>query len=545
MDAVDAAGNRSTRATVTGATSACADTQAPTAPTNVQPSSRTATSIGLGWSASSDNVGVASYGLYKAGVLVSTSTTTSGVFSGLACNTNHTLAVDAVDAAGNRSAKTTLMVATTACPDTTAPSAPTGLSVSGATQTGLTLGWSAATDNVAVTGYDLYRQGTKVGSATGTSYVFGNLSCGTSYSLGVVAFDAAGNRSSQATATSSTSACSAPSPQPPSGPAYPSSFFTGPAGQNNILPPKQGAFVGIWDTGGNGTDKIRARESQVGRKFDIGTASYGTSTTANFDGKLTAIRDEGRIPLASMHSNHTIAEINSGVEDAWHRASARAVKALGVPTFVRLFHEFNGEWMRYYTPGDAPADGQAFITAWRRVVSIWKAEGATNAVFVWHAANSNGANAQVRYPGDAWVDWVANSSYTYAPQQWCGFYQDYADVWQLLGWAREYKVSDPARYNDPRYKPFVDSFGKPFMIGEMGHYEDSRKEQWFRNVKANLTGSFDAKQNGSFPNVLALVYSDYGTEADPNGEAWTIDRPASALNGFRDMVNDPFFKTRG
>jgi hypothetical protein len=86
---------------------------------------------------------------------------------------------------------------------------------------------------------------------------------------------------------------------------------------------------------------------------------------------------------------------------------------------------------------------------------------------------------------------------------------------------------------------------KPFMIGEMGHFEDSRKAQWFRNVKANLLGTFDGKENGPFNRVLALLYSDYGTEADPNGENWTIDKPADGLNGFREMVNDPYFNTRG
>ena len=67
VDASDAAGNRSTRARVTTSTSACADTQAPTTPTNVAASSRTATSIALSWSPSTDNVGVTGYGLYRGG----------------------------------------------------------------------------------------------------------------------------------------------------------------------------------------------------------------------------------------------------------------------------------------------------------------------------------------------------------------------------------------------------------------------------------------------------------------------------------------------
>src|SRR5262249_18942754 len=52
VEAYDAAGNRSGKASATGATAACVDTQAPTAPPNVVSSARTATSIALSWSRS-------------------------------------------------------------------------------------------------------------------------------------------------------------------------------------------------------------------------------------------------------------------------------------------------------------------------------------------------------------------------------------------------------------------------------------------------------------------------------------------------------------
>ena len=215
VDAFDAAGNRSSRAAVTVSTAVCADTQPPTAPTTVTTTVRTATSIALSWSASSDNVGVAGYGLYQAGTAAGTSAGTTGIFSGLSCNTNYTLAVDAYDAAGNRSQKTTVMVATTACPDTTPPSVPTGLAASNVTQTSLTFAWSAASDNVGVTGYDVYRNNTKMATVTATSSNQAALTCGTSYTLAVEAFDAAGNRSPRAQLNATTAACPPPPPPPP------------------------------------------------------------------------------------------------------------------------------------------------------------------------------------------------------------------------------------------------------------------------------------------------------------------------------------------
>jgi chitodextrinase len=221
VDATDAAGNRSSRASLVGSTAACADTQAPSTPANVVASSRTATSIALTWSASTDNVGVTAYGLYRGGSAAGSTTTTTGIFSGLSCNTSYTLAVDAADAAGNRSSQAIVMVSTTSCPDTSPPSTPTGLAASSVTQSSMNLSWNAASDNVGVTGYDVSRNGTKVATVSGTTSSQTGLACGTSYSFDVVALDAAGNRSQQAQLTVSTSACaSAPPPAPSSSPAY-------------------------------------------------------------------------------------------------------------------------------------------------------------------------------------------------------------------------------------------------------------------------------------------------------------------------------------
>ncbi len=85
--------------------------------------------------------------------------------------------------------------------DTTPPTAPTGLAASGTTADGTNLSWTASTDNVGVTGYDIYRrQGTnggftQVGWAVGTSFAATGLSPATRYHFHVVARDAAGNSS--------------------------------------------------------------------------------------------------------------------------------------------------------------------------------------------------------------------------------------------------------------------------------------------------------------------------------------------------------------
>ncbi len=91
------------------------DTHAPTMPGKLAVSATTSTTVTLTWSASTDDKGVASYGVYRSGSRVATPTATTQTLVGLTCATTYPLAVSAADAAGNRSAKTSLNATTAAC----------------------------------------------------------------------------------------------------------------------------------------------------------------------------------------------------------------------------------------------------------------------------------------------------------------------------------------------------------------------------------------------------------------------------------------------
>ena len=187
------------------------DTQAPSTPSTLSSSAILQTSFTLSWTASTDNVGVASYEVFKAGTSIGTTTSTSISVSGLTCNTAYAMTVKAIDAAGNVSTvSTALDVTTSACVvDTQAPSTPTTLTSSSISQTSFTLSWTAATDNVGVTGYDVYKDGVLNTSVTGTTANISGLTCATSYAMTVKAKDAAGNVSTVSSASNvSTSTCS-------------------------------------------------------------------------------------------------------------------------------------------------------------------------------------------------------------------------------------------------------------------------------------------------------------------------------------------------
>ncbi|MBN0048673.1 carbohydrate binding domain-containing protein [Streptomyces actuosus] len=88
--------------------------------------------------------------------------------------------------------------------DTQAPTAPTGLTSTGKTSSSVSLAWHAATDNVGVTGYDVYRGSSKVLSVSGTAGTVGGLASSTSYTFTVRARDAAGNTSAASNAVTVT-----------------------------------------------------------------------------------------------------------------------------------------------------------------------------------------------------------------------------------------------------------------------------------------------------------------------------------------------------
>lgn len=266
-----------------------ADTVAPTVPTALSSTAHTDTTVSLAWTASTDNVGVAGYQIWKDGIQTGTSTTPSYTATGLTALTAYSFTVKAYDAAGNVSEASVPVSVTTAepspgntvtiyykqgyttpyihyklngvwtalpgvaipaaeitgynkisinigtaiqlevafnngsgtwdsrgglnyifpagtstfsagtitsgAPDSQAPTAPTALQSTGKTSSTVTLSWTASTDNVAVTAYDIYQGSTKLGSTTGTVYTYTatGLSSNTSYTFTVKARDGAGN----------------------------------------------------------------------------------------------------------------------------------------------------------------------------------------------------------------------------------------------------------------------------------------------------------------------------------------------------------------
>ncbi len=190
------------------------DTQAPTPPSGLAIANLTCRSATLSWRASTDNVGVTAYDIYHDGQFMqSVGGGTLSTTIVLKPSVTWGLYVNARDAAGNVSqGSTTLRVTVPPCvTDTKAPTTPAGLSGS-ASGTTATLNWQPSKDNVGVAGYIVYRNGNKVASTPGTTYVDSGLAANTTYHYKVAARDAQGNtsaRSQKASVTTGTSCTNA------------------------------------------------------------------------------------------------------------------------------------------------------------------------------------------------------------------------------------------------------------------------------------------------------------------------------------------------
>ena len=372
------------------------DAVAPTAPGSLTVIGRTQTSVSLSWAASTDNVGVAGYGLYRNGVLVGTSPTTGGTVSGLACGTTYTLGVDAYDQAGNRSAQSATTAATTAC-DTAPPTVQLTAPSAGSTVSGNVTVNASAQDDVAVAGVQFRLDGQDLGAEdTSAPYSFAwNTAAAPNgaHTLAAVARDASGNRTTSASVTVTVQ--NQPAPQfvvdrPITGLDQPTQMILTPDGRMLIL--ERTGTVLVVQPGANQADatpflqlssvSTSDERGALGIVLDPGFASngffyvmYTHSSLLNRVSRFTAVGNaaaasterviwQNDVPAAIYHQGGGLAFGADGylyvsVGDNLDRDSAQSLDS------------FNGKILRLRSDGTVPTDNPFFDGTGSNKDAIW------------------------------------------------------------------------------------------------------------------------------------------------------------------------------
>ncbi len=346
------------------------DTQPPTTPGTPTCGGIGTTGLTLSWGASTDNVGVVAYDIYNDGnkLAEAPGSQTSTSLTGLTPNTQYRLSVFGRDAAGNVSIGSQTVACTTlASTDTQPPTAPAGLTRSNVTATSADLAWTASTDDVGVTSYEV-RSGTSVyktvtGNPPATSTTVTGLACDTPYSLTVVALDAAGNASTASNAVSFTTlACGAADGGVPSAVTTVSSGWTIPWGLH-WMPDGQTALATERD------DKVTSGQFKVfkvtlaGARTQVGTVP-NVQTTGGEGGLLGVAVDPNWASNHYVYFFHTASEGNRIVRMTYNGTSLSGYTILVQGIKKNKYHNggrlaFGPDGYLYASTGDAQTSSLA------------------------------------------------------------------------------------------------------------------------------------------------------------------------------------------
>lgn len=392
---------------------------------------------------------------------------------------------------------------------TSAPATPTGLSASNPTTSGLTLSWSASSGSDPATGYDVYLNGTKVAATPQTSYAAGGLSCGTSYTFSVDAYDAAGNTSPTVSTTASTSACAS------SNQIYWGAYMDGNDTYDYL-------YGGSWGDAPWDTNTWHKFESNAGKKVSIvhwGLTPPWKSTFSSYQSTFNLVQNAGDLNAVDMSTGSVpLAAIAAGQYDASITTWFQQAAAWGHPFFLILDVEMNGTW-EPYSPGNNGNTAADFVAAWRHMHDLAVAAGATNVTWVW-APNVDPTGKftpySQLYPGDTYVDWTGLDGYNKTGTQSFGW---------LYG---------------PSYKALLQMApDKPIMVTQVGSVEGGiGKAAW-------ITDALETQLPTNFPQIKAFLWFNWRIYENGAWQPWEIESSASSQQAFANGISSSYYAPGG
>lgn len=223
--------------------------------------------------------------------------------------------------------------------------------------------------------------------------------------------------------------------------------------------------------------------------------------------------------------------INGGAADARLTAMARGFAAFGDVVLLEPAWEMNGNWQYAWQGMENGANQNAparYAVAWRRIVDIFRREGATNVRWVFNPNVGNPVQAGAGtshwnwygnyYPGDSYVDYVGAHGFN-APKVWGGSWTGFTEMFD--GARADHILSDLVS----RYP------GKPIIVGEFATDEGAgtAKAQWIGDAYRALL---------NHPNVVGAVWFNMNKEAD-----WRIESSPAAEAAFRAAMAEPRIRT--
>jgi hypothetical protein len=193
------------------------------------------------------------------------------------------------------------------------------------------------------------------------------------------------------------------------------------------LPPTPGSYLGVYASGSPSTySGVTSFKSSTGTSPDV--LMYYSGWFEPFQTSFAQkAAKEGAVPLVQLdplgpHKRGiSLAAIAAGKYDPYLSLYAVAVKAYKHPVIMSFAHEMNGNWYPWGTQGTSSP--QTYVAAWRHIVKIFRALGATNVTWMWTVNiinDAHGSTASIPspgpwWPGPAYVNWVGIDGYYLKP----------------------------------------------------------------------------------------------------------------------------------
>lgn len=266
-------------------------------------------------------------------------------------------------------------------------------------------------------------------------------------------------------------------------------------------PPAPVAYLGVYEPGTPASyQPVTQFTAATGAQPNI--LLYYSRWGAGFPDSFAreALAHGARLIVQIDPTNISLAAIASGRYDAYLRAYAGQLRAFGHPVIIGFAHEMNGNWPSWGV-GHVPAP--TWVAAWRRVVTVIRAAGASQVTWMWTISHSGNAPIQRYWPGPSYVTWVGIDGYFEKPSDTYG---------SIFGAA----VATVRTFT-----------GKPILLSEVGVGPETGKKP------QDITAIFDGVED---EHLLGMVWFDVDQHDGLVHQDWRLEGDQGALAAFRRAV---------
>jgi mannan endo-1,4-beta-mannosidase len=278
---------------------------------------------------------------------------------------------------------------------------------------------------------------------------------------------------------------------------------SGPAVAHASLPTGQATYLGVYETGPPRRYQPVAEFARAAGRQPNLVGYYSGWPEAFATSFAETVRKHDAVTILQMDpTGASVEAIAAGKYDSYLRSYADSVRNFGSPVVIGFGHEMNATW---YTWGYGHVPPRTFVVAWRRIVTLFRSQGADNVTWLWTINADLPSTGPIAswWPGSGYVTWVGIDGYYYNP---------YDNFFSVFG-----KTIAQVRALT----------GKPVLLSETAVGPDAGQSAKIGNLFAGMRQY----------QTLGLVWFDIAQNDGLYHQDWRIENSPTAESAFRRDVS--------